>query len=126
MSRLPEGFVFPRMTFATLLASWFCGNQSKKTIPSKLLRATELENKREKFQLCKMRTLIDGDLEQSGKECGTNSEVLGMLVRPYGCMKMLFIYLYIQRRMRKSAGILRYNLYVVAHGSNFAMELVEE
>ena len=93
MSRLPEGFVFPRMTFATLLASWFCGNQSKKTIPSKLLRATELENKREKFQLCKMRTLIDGDLEQSGKECGTNSEVLGMLVRLYGCMKMLFIYL---------------------------------
>ena len=62
VSRLPEGFVFPRMTFATLLTSWFCGNQSKKTSPFKLLRATELENKREKFQLCKMRTLIEASL----------------------------------------------------------------
>ena len=59
VSRLPEGSVFPRMTFATLLTSWFCGNQSKKRIPFKLLRAIELENKCKKFQLCKMRTLIE-------------------------------------------------------------------
>ena len=26
VSRIPEGFVFPKMTLATLLTSWFCGN----------------------------------------------------------------------------------------------------
>ena len=31
---LPERFVFPRMRFATLLTSWFCGNQRKKQFHS--------------------------------------------------------------------------------------------
>jgi hypothetical protein len=34
VSCLPEEFVFPRMIFATLLTSWFRGNQSKKQFHS--------------------------------------------------------------------------------------------
>jgi hypothetical protein len=126
VSRLPEGFVFPRMTFATLLTSWFCGNQSKKTIPFKLLRATELENKREKFQLCKMRTLIEAVIAGAKREGVWNEQRgawdVGSTVRLYENVVHLFKYTTKNEKIRRNTQIswlTIYNLYV-AHGRNFA------
>jgi len=132
VSRLPEGFVLPRMTFATLLTSWFCGNQSKKTIPFKLLRATELENKCEKFQLCIMRTLIEAVIA-GAKQGGVWNEQrgawdVGSTVRLYENVVHLFKYPTKNEKIRRNTQIswlTIYNLYV-AHGRNFATELAEE
>jgi hypothetical protein len=97
VSRLPEGFVFPKMTLATLLTSWFCGNQSTRTIPFKLLKATELENKWEKLQLCKMRKLVVDAVIAGAKQEGAWREQrgawdIGSTVRLFESVKHLFEY----------------------------------
>lgn len=56
--RLPDDFVFPKMSFATLITSWFCGNESMRTVPFKLLRATEITNKKERYKLSHMKALM--------------------------------------------------------------------
>ena len=97
MSRLPEGFVFPKMTLATLLTSWFWGNQSARTIPFKLLKATEMENKWEKLQLCKMRKLVVDAVIAGAKQEGAWREQrgawdIGSTVRLFESVKHLFEY----------------------------------
>ncbi len=47
MSRVLADFVFPKMSLMTLIMSWFCGNESMKKVPFKLLRAMEIKNKKE-------------------------------------------------------------------------------
>lgn len=132
VSRLPEGFVFPRMTFATLLTSWFCGNQSTKIIPFKLLRATELENKREKFQLCKMRKLIQAVIAGAQQAGVWNDQRgawdVGSTVRLYENVVHLFQYPTKNEKIRRNTQIswlTIYNLYV-SHGRKLATELAEE
>ncbi len=46
LSRVHADFVFPKMTLCTLVTAWYCGNESTKTVPFKLLRATETKKKR--------------------------------------------------------------------------------
>jgi len=46
------------MSFATLITSWFCGNESMRTVPFKLLRATEITNKKERYKLSHMKALM--------------------------------------------------------------------
>jgi len=128
ISRLPEGFLFPKMTLATLLTSWFCGNQSTRTVPLKLLKATELENKREKLQLCKMRKLVDAVIVGAKQEGVWREQRgawnIGSTVRLYESVKHLFDYPTKNDRIRRSAQIswlTVYNLYV-GHGSKFATE----
>ena len=58
LSRVPVDFVFPKMTLCTLITSWFCGNESTKTVPFKMLRATEIKNKKERYKLFQMKTLM--------------------------------------------------------------------
>ena len=58
LSRVPPNFVFPIMTLCTLITSWFCGNESTKTIPLKLLRATEIKDKKERYKLSKKKSLM--------------------------------------------------------------------
>ena len=129
VSRLPDGFVFPKMTLATLLTSWFCGNQSTQTIPFKLLKATELENKREKHQLCKMRKLI-GAVIVGAKGEGVWMEQrgawdIGSAILLFESVKHLFEYLTKNARIRRTVQIswlTVYNLYVL-NERKFATEL---
>jgi hypothetical protein len=58
MSRVPANVVFPRMSLMTLITSWFCGNKSMKTVPFKLLEATEIRNTKERCKLSQMKTLM--------------------------------------------------------------------
>ena len=60
ISRLPDDFAFPEMMFCTLITCWLCGNESTNTVPYKLLKATEITNKKERYKLLKMRTLMLG------------------------------------------------------------------
>ena len=133
MSRLPEGFVFPKMTLATLLTSWFCGNQSTRTIPFKLLKATELENKWEKLQLCKMRKLVVDAVIAGAKQEGAWREQrgawdIGSTVRLFESVKHLFEYpTKTSTRTRRNAQIswvvsVYHNLYVKS-GHKFVTEL---
>ena len=58
LSRVHVDFVFPKMPLHTLITSWFCGNESTKTVPFKMLRATEIKNKKERYKLSQMKTLM--------------------------------------------------------------------
>lgn len=58
LSRVPADFVFPKMTLCTLITSWYCGNESTKTVPFKMLRATEIKNKKERYKLSQMKALM--------------------------------------------------------------------
>jgi hypothetical protein len=70
MSRVPADFGFLKMSLMTLITSWFCGNESMKTVPFKLLRATEIKNKKERYKLSQMKTLILA-VEIAAKRVGT-------------------------------------------------------
>lgn len=129
ISRVPAGFVFPKMTLASLLTSWFCGNQSTKTIPFKLLRGVELENKREKLQLCKMRKLVQAVTVGAKQEGAWHEQRgawdIGPTVRLYENVKHLFDYPTKNSKIRRTLQIswqTVYNLYV-RHGCQFATEL---
>ncbi len=84
MSRVPAIFVFPKMSLMTLITSWFCGNESMKTIPFKLLAATEIKNTKERYKLSQMKTLMLAVEQQSGSEYGMLllGEALGRWGRP--------------------------------------------
>ena len=58
LSRVPADFVFPKMTMCTLITSWYCGNESTKTVPFKMLKATEIKNKKERYKLSQMKVLM--------------------------------------------------------------------
>jgi hypothetical protein len=70
ISRVPDDFVFPKMSLMTLITSWFCGNESMKTIPFKLLRATEIKNNNERYKLTHMKMFMLA-VEIAAKRVGT-------------------------------------------------------
>ncbi len=70
MSRVPADLVFPKMSLMTLITSWFCGNKSMKTVPLKLLRVMEIKNKKERYKLSQMKTLMLA-VESAAKRVGT-------------------------------------------------------
>jgi hypothetical protein len=63
-------FIFPKMSLMTLTTSWFCGNESMKTIPFKLLRVSEITNNNEKYKLTHMKMLMLA-VEIAAKKVGT-------------------------------------------------------
>ncbi len=98
MSRVPADFVFPKMSLMTLLTSWFCGNESMKTVPLKLLRATEIKNNKEKCKLSQMKTLMLA-VEIAAKRVGTwdtfaqrGTWDVGSTVRLYVSVQHFFMY----------------------------------
>ena len=68
--RLPEDFLFPKMTMVTCMTSWFSGNESMRTVPYKLLKATEIVCKKERYKLAQMKILMNG-VEIAAKRVGT-------------------------------------------------------
>ncbi len=70
MSRVPADFVFPKMSLMTRITCWFCGNESMKTVPFKLLRAKEIKNTKERYKLSQMKTLMLA-VEIAAKRVGT-------------------------------------------------------
>ena len=60
IQRLPDNFVFPKMSLVTLITSWFSGNESMRTVRYKLLRATEIVCKKERYKLSQMKILMLG------------------------------------------------------------------
>jgi hypothetical protein len=43
-----------------LITAWYCGNESTKTVPFNLLKATEIKKKEERCKLSKMKVLMSG------------------------------------------------------------------
>jgi hypothetical protein len=58
--RLPENFVFPKMSFVTLITSWFSGNASMRTMPYKQLRAADIAKVKERYKLSQMKKTYVG------------------------------------------------------------------
>ncbi len=54
----------------TLITSWFCGNESMKTVPFKLLVAMKTKNTKERYKLSQMKTLMLA-VEIAAKRVGT-------------------------------------------------------
>ena len=48
------------MSLVTLITSWFSGNESMRTVRYKLLRATEIVCKKERYKLSQMKILMLG------------------------------------------------------------------
>ena len=58
--RLPENFVFPKMSLVTLITSWFSGNASMRTMPYKQLRAADIAKVKERYKLSQMKKTYVG------------------------------------------------------------------
>ena len=58
------------MSLVTLITSWFSGNESMRTVPYKMLRATEIMSKKERYKLSQMKILMLG-VEIAAKRVGT-------------------------------------------------------
>ncbi len=98
ISPVPADFVFLKMSLMTLITSWFCGNESMKTIPFKLLRVTEIKNNKERYKLTHMKMLMLA-VEIAAKRVGTWDALaqrgawdVGSTVRLYASVKHFFRY----------------------------------
>jgi hypothetical protein len=98
ISRVPADFIFPKMSLMTLITSWFCGNESMKTIPFKLLRGMEIKNIKERYKHTHMRMLILA-VEIAEKRVGTWDALaqrgawdVGSTVRLYESVQHFFMY----------------------------------
>jgi hypothetical protein len=86
------------MSLTTLITSWFCGSKSMKTVPLKLLRATEIKNTKERYKLSQMKTLMFA-VEIAAKRVGTWDALarrgawdVGLTVRLYESVQHFFRY----------------------------------
>jgi len=98
LSRVPADFVFPKITLCTLITSWYCGNESTKTVPFKMLRATEIKNKKERYKLTHMKILMKA-VETAAERAGVwqglaqrGSWDVGSTVRLYEFTHRFFAY----------------------------------
>ncbi len=133
ISRVHKDFVFPDMTLATLISMWLCGNESKKTIPLKLLKASEIQLKKERYKLSKMRTLMLG-VKIAAEKAGVWNTLshqnrkgawdVGSAVRLFESVSPYFKYPSKMKSRRDAhiSWITVHNLYV-AHKKVFATEL---
>ena len=129
MSRVPADFEFPKMSLMTLITSWFCGNESMKMVPMKLLVATEIKKKEQRYKLSQMKTLMNA-VEIAAKRVGSWDGLarrgawdVGSTVRLYESIHLFFQYpSKIKRRNAHISWQTVYNLYR-AHGKVFATDL---
>ena len=89
-------FVFPKMMLCTLITCWFCGNESAKTVPFKLLRPMEIKKVSERHKWSKMKLLMTG-VQLAAERCdmwrpqrGTCD--VGSTVRLYEAVRPYFTY----------------------------------
>jgi hypothetical protein len=82
----------------TLITSWFCGNESMKTVPLELLRVTKIKNNKERYKLSQMKTLMLAE-EIAAKRVGTWDALarrgawdVGSTVRLYESVQHFFRY----------------------------------
>jgi len=128
MSRVPANFVFPKMSLMTLITSWFCSNESMKTVPFKLLAATEIKNTKERYKLSQMKTLML--VEIAAKRVGTwdafarrGAWEVGSTVRLFESVHHFFWYpSKIKRRNAQISWQTVFNLFK-SHGKVFATDL---
>ena len=120
LSRVHADFVFPKMTLCTLITSWFCGNESTKTVPFKMLKATEIKKKKERYKLSQMKTLmlaVEIAAERAGVwQCLSQrgSWNVGSTVRLYESVHCFFAYQSkMQRRNEQISWQTVYNLFKV-------------
>ncbi len=129
IQRLPEDFVFPKMSLVTLITSWFSGNESMRTVLYKLLRAMEIVCKKERYKLSQMKILMLG-VETAAKRVGTwdrfarrGSWDVGSAVRLFESVHHLFDYpSKIKRRTAQISWQTIFNL-CRANGRRFATDI---
>ena len=113
----------------TLITSWFCGNESMKTVPFKLLTATEIKNTKERYKLSQMKTLMLA-VEIAAKRVGTwdafarrGAWEVGSTVRLFESIHHFFRYpSKIKRRNAQISWQTVFNLFKL-HGKVFATDL---
>ena len=128
ISRVRADFVFPKMTLCTLITCWFCGNESAKTVPFKLLRPMEIKKVSERYKLSKMKLLMLG-VQLAAERCGVwraqrGTWDVGLTVRLYEAVRPYFTYpskTSIRRDEQISWNTV-YNLYL-KHEKKFAVDL---
>ena len=126
--RVRADFVFPKMTLCTLITCWFCGNESAKTVPFKLLRPMEIKKVSERYKLSKMKLLMLG-VQLAAERCGVwraqrGTWDVGLTVRLYEAVRPYFTYpskTSIRRDEQISWNTV-YNLYL-KHEKKFAVDL---
>ena len=94
--RVRADFVFPKMTLCMLITCWFCGNESAKTVPFKLLRPMEIKKVSERYKLSKMKLLMLG-VQLAAERCGVwraqrGTWDVGLTVRLYEAVRPYFTY----------------------------------
>jgi hypothetical protein len=113
----------------TLMTSWFSGNESMRTVPNKLLKATEIVCKKERYKLAQMKILMRG-VEIAAKHVGTwerfarnGSWEVGSAVRFFETIHHFFEYpSKIKRRTAQISWQTVLNLYK-KNGKIFAMDI---
>jgi hypothetical protein len=130
--RLPENFVFPKMSLVTLITSWFSGNESMRTVPYKQLRATDIVKVRERSKLSQMKKLMLA-VEIAARHLGTWDDLaqgqkgawdVGSTVRLYESVQHCFDYrsATMVRRKAQISWHTVYNLFNANKGK-FAIDL---
>ncbi len=129
LSRVHADLVFTKMTLCTLITAWYCGNESTKTVPFRLLRAMEIKKKEERYKLSKMKVLMPRvqtaaeQVEVWQHLVQRGSWTVGNTVRLNESVSPFFRYpSKLKRRNKQISWILVYNLYK-ASKHKFAMEL---
>jgi len=128
ISRVRPDFVFPKMTLCTLITCWFCGNESAKTVPFRLLRPMEIKKVSERHKLSKMKLLMSG-VQLAAERCDMWRERsgtwdVGSAVRLYEAVRPYFSYpakISIRRDTHISWNTV-YNLYL-KYDKKFAVDL---
>ena len=117
------------MSLVTLITSWFSGNESMRTVLYKMLRATDIMSKKERYKLSKMKILMLG-AEIAAKRVGTwdqfawrGSWKVGSTVRLFESVHHFFDYpSKIKRRTAHISWQAVFNLFR-ANGRRFATDI---
>ena len=116
------------MTLCTLITSWFCGNESAKTVPFKLLRPMEIKKVSERHKWSKMKLLMMG-VQLAAERCDMwrpqrGTWDVGSMVRLYEAVRPYFTYpsKTSARREEHISWYTVYNLYL-QHDKKIAVDL---
>jgi hypothetical protein len=116
------------MMLCMLITCWFCGNESAKTVPFKLLRLMQIKKVSERHKWSKMKLLMMG-VQLAAEQCDMwrpqrGTWDVGSAVRLYEAVRPYFIYpsKISVRRDNHISWYTVYNLYV-KHDKKFTVDL---